>query len=86
MRPLAAARFLWFACALLFASGIVGLKWGVQLSVVRMPAALRATADIEALHGAWIGRSVGMFLLAAICGIAGIYYSIRASDLAENAR
>lgn len=73
-------RLLWTACIALFISGVVGLKWGTQISIAMLPAAQREGADPSLLHSIWITRSIFLFLLSAICGVVGIYYSLRASE------
>ena len=73
-------RLLWTACIALFISAVVGLHWGAQISIAMLPAAQREYADPAVLHSVWITRSIFLFLLCAICGLLGIYYSLRASE------
>jgi hypothetical protein len=80
MTSLARARILWLACVLLFAAAAIGLRWGAQISIALMPSAQRVYADADLLHGMWVKRAISLFVLSAICGIAGIYYGLRASD------
>jgi hypothetical protein len=77
---LAKVRLLWTACIALFVSAVVGLRWGAQISIAMLPAAERRAADPALLHSVWITRSIFLFLLSAICGLVGVYYSLRASE------
>ena len=83
MNFLTRVRLLWTACIALFVSAVVGLRWGAQISIAMLPKPQRAFADAELLHSIWITRSIFLFLLSAICGLFGIYYSLRASDASE---
>jgi hypothetical protein len=76
-------RVLWAACVALFVSAVVGLRWGAQISVALLPASQRIYADRELLHSIWIMRSIFLFLLCAVCGVLGVYFSVRASDVRE---
>ncbi|HWC17366.1 MAG TPA: hypothetical protein VG498_10135 [Terriglobales bacterium] len=80
MQPITAVRIFWSACVALFLSAIVGLRWGAQISIALLPSPQRSYADRELLHGIWITRSIFLFLLCALCGALGIYFSLRASD------
>lgn len=80
MNPIHGVRVFWSACVALFVSALVGLRWGAQISIALLPPAQRVYADAELLHGIWIKRSIFLFLLAAVCGVLGIYFSIKASD------
>lgn len=73
-------RLLWTACIALFVSAVVGLRWGAQISIAMLPAPQRAFADAELLHSVWVTRSIFLFLVCAVCGVLGIYYSLRASE------
>jgi hypothetical protein len=75
-----AVRIFWSACIALFLSAVVGLRWGAQISIALLPFPQRNYADRELLHGMWITRSIFLFLLCAVCGVLGIYFSLRASD------
>ena len=78
-----AVRVFWSACIALFVSALVGLRWGAQISMALLPAAQRPYADAELLHGIWIKRSISLFVLCAICGVLGLYFSLRAADVRE---
>lgn len=80
MNFLTKTRVLWTACIALFISAVVGLRWGAQISIAMLPAPQRAYADAELLRSVWITRSVFLFILCAVCGLLGIYYSLRASE------
>ena len=80
MNFLTKVRLLWSACIALFISAVVGLRWGAQISVAMLPAAQRDAADSTLLHSVWVTRSIFLLLLSAICGLLGIYYSLRASE------
>jgi hypothetical protein len=80
MTSLHAVRVLWSASIALFASAIVGLKWGAQISIALLPQTQRTYADFDVLHAIWIKRSVLLLLLCAVCGLLGVYLSVRASD------
>ena len=80
MNSLNKARLLWIACVALFISAVVGLRWGAQISVAMVPAPQRAFADLEVLHSIWVTRSIFLFILCAVCGVVGIYFSLRASE------
>ena len=80
VKPMTAVRVFWSASIALFLSAVVGLGWGAQISIALLPSAERSYADRELLHGIWIARSIFLFLLCAVCGILGIYFSLRASD------
>jgi len=73
-------RLLWTACIALFVSAVVGLLWGTQISIAMLPPPQRGTADPTLLHSVWVTRSIFLFLASAICGLLGIYYSLRASE------
>ena len=83
MNAITRVRILWSACIALFASAIVGLRWGAQISIALLPVHQRASADVEVLHGLWITRSIFLFLLCAVCGVLGIYFSVRAADVSK---
>lgn len=83
MKPIHGVRVLWSACIALFASAIVGLRWGAQISIALLPQPQRDIADAELLHSIWIKRSIFLLLLCAVCGVLGIYFSLRASDPRE---
>ena len=80
MNFLTKVRLLWTACISLFISAVVGLRWGAQISIAMLPAAQREAADPTLLHSIWVARSIFLFLTSAICGLLGIYYSLRASE------
>jgi hypothetical protein len=80
VKPITAVRIFWTASIALFIAAIVGLRWGPQISIALLPAPQRAYADRELLHGMWISRSIFLFLMCAVCGLLGIYFSVRASD------
>lgn len=86
MKPLTATRIFWTACIALFISAVVGLRWGAQISIALLPAQLRTYADSDLLHNMWIKRSIFLFMLCAVCGVLGIYFSLRASDRSEPTR
>lgn len=86
MKPLTATRIFWTACIALFISAVVGLRWGAQISIALLPAQLRSYADSDLLHNMWIKRSIFLFMLCAVCGVMGIYFSLRASDRSEPTR
>ena len=80
MNLLTKVRLLWTACIALFISAVVGLRWGAQISIAMLPATKRDAADPTLLHSIWVTRSIFLFLTSAICGLLGIYYSLRASE------
>ena len=80
MNFLTKVRLLWTACIALFVSAVVGLRWGAQISIALLPMPQRAYADAELLRSVWITRSIFLFILCAVCGLLGIYYSLRASE------
>jgi len=80
VKPITAVRVFWSACVALFLSAVVGLRWGAQISIALLPSPERSYADRELLRGIWVSRSIFLFLLCAVCGILGIYFSLRASD------
>ncbi|MBV9073512.1 MAG: hypothetical protein JOZ10_07780 [Acidobacteria bacterium] len=80
MKPIHAVRVLWSACLALFVSAVVGLKWGAQISIAMMPPERRFYADADLLHAIWIKRSIFLLLMCALCGLLGIYLSVRASE------
>lgn len=86
MKPLTATRIFWTACIALFISAVVGLRWGAQISIALLPEQLRTNADSDLLHNMWIKRSIFLFMLCALCGVLGIYFSLRASDKGEPLR
>jgi len=86
VKPLTATRIFWTACIALFISAVVGLRWGAQISIALLPIQLRNYADSDLLHNMWIKRSIFLFMLCAVCGIMGIYFSVRASDTSERTR
>ena len=86
MKPLTATRIFWTACIALFISAVVGLRWGAQISIALLPAQLRSVADSDLLHNMWIKRSIFLFMLCAVCGVMGIYFSLKASDTSEPTR
>jgi hypothetical protein len=86
VKPLTATRIFWTACIALFISAVVGLRWGAQISIALLPAQLRTYADSDLLHNMWIKRSIFLFMLCAVCGVMGIYFSLRASDRSEPTR
>jgi hypothetical protein len=83
VNSITAVRVFWAACVALFVSALVGLRWGAQISIALLPPAQRMYADRELLHGIWVMRSIFLFLLCALCGVLGIYFSVRASDVRE---
>ena len=83
VNSITAVRVLWAACIALFVSALVGLRWGAQISIALLPPAQRMYADRELLHGIWVMRSIFLFLLCALCGVLGIYFSVRASDVPD---
>ena len=83
MNPLHGVRVFWSACVALFVSALVGLRWGAQISIALLPPAQRVYADAELLHSIWIKRSIFLFLLCAVCGVLGIYFSLKASDVRQ---
>ena len=83
MKSIHTVRVLWTACIALFASALVGLRWGAQISIALLPPSQRFYADAELLHGMWIKRSIFLFLLCAGCGVLGIVFSLRAADVRE---
>jgi hypothetical protein len=46
-----------------------------------MPPAERVRADLDLLRANWITRSISLFVLSAVCGVLGIFFSLRASDV-----
>ena len=86
MKPLTATRIFWTACIALFISAVVGLRWGAQISIALLPAQMRTYADSDLLHNMWIKRSIFLFMMCAVCGVMGIYFSLRASDRSEPTR
>lgn len=80
MNFLTKVRLLWTACIALFVSAVVGLRWGAQISIALLPKPQRVYADAELLRSVWITRSIFLFILCAVCGLLGIYYSLRASE------
>lgn len=80
MKPIHAVRVFWSACIALFLSAVIGLRWGTQISIALLTPSQRGYADAELLHSIWLARSVFLFLLCAICGVLGIYFSVRAAD------
>jgi hypothetical protein len=83
MKPAIGARMFSTACLLLFIAGVVGLRWGVRISLSLMQPAQRLRADTDLLHATWINRSILLFVLCAICGVLGIFFSLRASDVTD---
>ena len=83
MKPIAAVRICWLFCVLLFIAAAVGLRWGVQISIALMPQSQRVYADAALLHGMWVNRSILLFVLSAVCGVLGIYFSLQASDVRQ---
>jgi hypothetical protein len=83
VNSITAVRVFWAACIALFVSALVGIRWGAQISIALLPPAQRMYADRELLHGIWVMRSIFLFLLCALCGVLGIYFSVRASDVRE---
>lgn len=83
MKPIAAVRTCWLFCVLLFIAAAVGLRWGTQISIALMPQSHRLYVDPALLHGMWINRSILLFVLSAICGVLGIYFSLQASDVRQ---
>ena len=73
------ARVLWAVSILLFVGGMIAFFFGPKLQMLFMRA--DAHADIIVLRSQWIGRAIVMFLISAICGIAGIVFSIKAAAL-----
>lgn len=80
MKAIHGVRLLWSACVALFLAALVGLRWGAQISIALMPMPQRAFADAELLHSVWVKRTIILLLLCALCGVLGIYLSLRASD------
>lgn len=83
VKPMHGVRVFWSACIALFVSALVGLQWGAQISIALLPPPQRPFADAELLHSIWIKRSISLFVLCAICGVLGIYFSLRAADVSE---
>lgn len=81
MKPIHGVRVFWSACIVLFIAALVGLRWGAQISIALLSPPQRIYADPDLLHSIWIKRSIGLFLLCAFCGVMGIYFSLRASDI-----
>lgn len=81
MKPATGARVFSAACLLLFIAAVVGLRWGVRISMDLMPPAERVRADLDLLRANWITRSISLFVLSAVCGVLGIFFSLRASDV-----
>lgn len=81
MNPIHGVRVFWSGCIALFVSALVGLRWGAQISIALLPPSQRLNADAELLHSVWIKRSIFFFLLCAACGVLGIYFSLKASDV-----
>lgn len=79
MKAIHGVRLLWSTSVALFLAALVGLRWGAQISIALLPQQ-RPFADAELLHSVWIKRSILMLLLCALCGVLGIYVSLRASD------
>ncbi|HVH87409.1 MAG TPA: hypothetical protein VM912_11840 [Terriglobales bacterium] len=80
VKPITAVRIFWSACVALFLSAVVGLRWGAQISIALLPSPERNYVDHDLLRSVWITRSIFLFLLCALCGVLGIYFSVRASD------
>ena len=86
MKPITAVRIFWPACIALFFSALVGLRWGAQITIAMLPPEQRPYADAELLHSMWVSRSIFLFIMCAICGVLGIYFSVRAADVNESPR
>ena len=80
MKPIHGVRVLWTSCIALFVSALVGLHWGAQISIALIPQPQRSYADADLLHAIWIKRSIFLFLLSAVCGALGIYFSVREAE------
>jgi len=78
-----AVRIFWPACIALFFSALLGLRWGAEISIAMLPPAQRPLVDAELLHSVWVSRSIFLFILCAVCGVLGIYFSLRAADVNE---
>jgi hypothetical protein len=83
MKPTIGARIFSTACLLLFIAAVVGLRWGVKISIHLMQPAQRLRADTDLLRAIWINRSILLFVLCAVCGVLGIFFSLRASDVTQ---
>ncbi len=83
MKPAIGARIFFTACLLLFVAAVVGLRWGVQISMDLLPTAERIRVDIDLLRAIWIKRSISLFVLCAVCGVLGIFFSLRASEVRQ---
>ena len=84
VKPIIAVRVLWPSCIALFLSALVGLHWGAQISIAMLPSQQRPYADAELLRSMWVSRSIFLFIMCAVCGVLGIYFSLRASDVSES--
>ena len=80
MRPIVGVRVFWSACVAFFIAAAIGLRWGAQISIALLPPSQRFYADADLLHSIWIKRSIFLFLLCAVCGVLGIYFSLRAAE------
>ena len=83
VKPITAVRIFWPASIALFFSALVGLHWGARISMAMLPPRQRPYADAELLHSIWVSRSIFLFLMCAVCGVLGIYFSLRAADVNE---
>jgi hypothetical protein len=83
MKPIYGVRLFWSACIVLFAAALVGLRWGAQISISLLPPPQHSYADPDLLHSIWIKRSIALLLLSALCGLMGIYFSLRAADIQQ---
>ena len=81
MNPIHGVRVFWSTCIALFVSALIGLRWGAQISIALLPPSQRFYADSELLHSIWVKRSIFLLLLCAACGVLGIYFSLKASDV-----
>jgi hypothetical protein len=75
------ARILWIASIVLFLAGVMAFLLGPKLQMMLMHPELRVRDDVIVLRSQWAARAVVLLLLSAISGIAGVVYSIRASDV-----
>jgi len=73
-------RVFWLASIALFFSALVGIHWGARISIAMLPPRQRPYADAELLRSIWVSRSIFLFLMCAVCGVLGIYFSLRAAD------
>lgn len=79
MKPIVGVWIFWIASIALFIAAVVGLRWGVQISIALLPLPQRSYADADMLKGVWRSRGVLLLLVSAACGIIGIFFSLQAS-------